>query len=1433
MGEGGFLAKWHQRVAGVEVYPAEMAVLMRKNLELVAISGRLRRGSAPRAAFELSPAAALALALDTHLGAGLNPEDLLEVATTDAGHRFRLAPGPIQMSDSRVKPIFYARGQQLTPAWFVEFYAGPSGSVDTDAYRYILSAVDGTVLDKRNLSANEAYTFRVWADPTTGRPHDGPTMDPTPHPTGMPNGYVPAIIAPELVTIDGFNRFNDTWLPSNATETRGNNVDAYSDQGGADGYTNGDLRATRTGPRTFDRTFDVTMDPIANEDQTMASVAEIFYVTNWLHDFWYDSGFDEASGNAQENNLGRGGVAGDPLHAEAQDNVLGGSRNNANMSTPSDGMSPRMQMYSWTGAETARITLTPGGEIQAGTAGGFGAVNFDLTAQIVEGLDGSGTTTDGCEPITNNVFGRIALVDRGTCTFTQKAANVQAAGAVGIIIADNAPRPFPPGLGGADPSITIVVLSVLQSDGTAIRTALGNGPVTGNMFRQVDVDRDGGLDHTVVAHEWGHYLHHRLADCGNTQCAAMSEGWADWNSIYMALADGDDLDGAFPSGVWATYDSPDSSYFGIRRVTYSADLSRNALTLGAISDDATLPTTAPIQDFGNNSEVHNAGEVWCTMMFQAYTALVRTRTSTGATFAEVQRLMGDYVVAGLQITPRDATYTEQRDAILAAAFARSPSDMMAMADAFALRGAGSCALSPPRDSEDFIGVSESFTLNPNLALGTVSFDESVRSCDQDGILDADETGRVRVTVANGGPVALSGASVTLTSTSAGVSFPGGASFPIADLEPFSSTQVELQIALDKTLSGMSSLVLGVRLDAPGSCQTTMTSTVISRVNYDEVGGTTTDDVESRGSPWTTTGELAADAWARSQVAPFDHAWVGTDLGTTSDTSLESPPLMVSATESFVFSFDQRYEFEADDIFWDGGVIEVSTDGGQNWDDLSTYVDPGYGGELTDISGNPLALRMAYVGTSSTWPDRNRVAFDLGTQLAGQTVQIRFRIGTDAGAGRYGWEIDNLDFQGITNAPFETIGEDVGACPIELLADAGPDQTVDPAQIVDLDGTASRSFSNLPLTYAWSQSAGPTVTLTGGDTATPRFAAPTRQVETTLTFLLTIGDGVSTATDSVDITVRPGAAAVVTANAGLDQTVDPTSEVVLDGSGSTTTGADPLTYAWTQTAGTPAVTLTGADGPVARFTAPAPDVNATLTFDLSVSDGVNTAVDTVVITVRGAALSADAGPDQTADAGTLVILDGSQSRSAAGLPLTFAWAQTDGPSATITNADGAVARFEAPAVDADTVLTFELTVGDGTRMATDSVEITVRAAGLTADAGADQTVNAKDKVALDGSRSQGNNLTYAWAQTAGPMVTLSSPASAVTTFTAPMNATTLTFELTVSDGAAMATDTVTITVRAATDEGGCGCSTTHTGTEGSAWAILALAGLGMIFRRRRH
>ena len=89
------------------------------------------------------------------------------------------------------------------------------------------------------------------------------------------------------------------------------------------------------------------------------------------------------------------------------------------------------------------------------------------------------STTDACSALTNasQVAGHVAIVDRGTCAFVTKAANVQAAGAIAMVVADNVPAATPPGMGGDDSTITIPCVSVTQADGAALTSALSQNVV--------------------------------------------------------------------------------------------------------------------------------------------------------------------------------------------------------------------------------------------------------------------------------------------------------------------------------------------------------------------------------------------------------------------------------------------------------------------------------------------------------------------------------------------------------------------------------------------------------------------------------------------------------------------------------------------------------------------------------------------------------------------------------------------------------------------------------------------------------------------------------------------------------------------------------------------------------------------------------------------
>lgn len=130
------------------------------------------------------------------------------------------------------------------------------------------------------------------------------------------------------------------WFASGTTEMRGNNVRAYTDRDGNNRPDPGQPNCTSALECNFP--LDLSSDPVNSQS---AAIANLFYWNNVIHDIQSKYGFDEAAGNFQENNFGRGGQGSDSVNAEAQDNANGGSRCNANMATPPDGGNPRMQMF--------------------------------------------------------------------------------------------------------------------------------------------------------------------------------------------------------------------------------------------------------------------------------------------------------------------------------------------------------------------------------------------------------------------------------------------------------------------------------------------------------------------------------------------------------------------------------------------------------------------------------------------------------------------------------------------------------------------------------------------------------------------------------------------------------------------------------------------------------------------------------------------------------------------------------------------------------------------------------------------------------------------------------------------------------------------------------------------------------------------------------
>jgi K319-like protein len=194
----------------------------------------------------------------------------------------------------------------------------------------------------------------------------------------------------------------------------------------------------------------------------------------------------------------------------------------------------------------------------------------------------------------------------------------------------------------------------------------------------------------------------------------------------------------------------------------------------------------------------------------------------------------------------------------------------------------------------------------------------------------------------------------------------------------------------------------------------------------------------------------------------------------------------------------------------------------------------------------------------------------------------------------------------------------------IQAEAGPDQAVSSGAQVTLSATVSTDPAGLPVTYAWSQASGTTVTLSGATTKNPTFTAPavaSGQPASALVFSLVAGAGTATSAPSqVTITVSPGRPpnADPVANAGPDQSVGSAATVTLNGAGSFDPDGEPLTFTWTQSSGAPVI-LTGSGTAQPKFTAPTvadPSPPLTLVFSLVVTDAhANSAPASVIVTVN--------------------------------------------------------------------------------------------------------------------------------------------------------------------------------------------------------------------------
>jgi hypothetical protein len=210
-----------------------------------------------------------------------------------------------------------------------------------------------------------------------------------------------------------------------------------------------------------------------------------------------------------------------------------------------------------------------------------------------------------------------------------------------------------------------------------------------------------------------------------------------------------------------------------------------------------------------------------------------------------------------------------------------------------------------------------------------------------------------------------------------------------------------------------------------------------------------DDIESGDANWSHAAAVGDDNWEISSELSHSstHAWYVPNDNEITDTRLwNTIPVLIQPGS--ILSFWHQYKTEYD---YDGGVLEISNDGGDTWSDLGPYITAnGYTGTLSSDYENPLGGRMAWTGNVIAWTE---VTVDLSS-FAGQNVNVRWRLGCDSSLGANGWYIDDIRIAApLPLAPAPTL--------LSLAPVAGP-----VGQSITLTGTGFTGTPSILLGDFW-------------------------------------------------------------------------------------------------------------------------------------------------------------------------------------------------------------------------------------------------------------------------------------------------------------------------------------------------------------------------------
>ena len=869
-----------------------------------------------------------------------------------------------------------------------------------DQWEVKVDAADGNILGKNNLvikcrfsaSGAHAHTTGCYAGVAQLRSKPAPFRPNTNPPQGEETRYnvfpipvesplhgdrqVISSPADEVASPFGWHDVNGDG-EADYTFTRGNNAHVYLDKDGDDAL---DGEGPDGGESlVFDFPFDGTAPADSN---TNAAMVQAFYMANVMHDFAYNYGFTESAGNFQNNNRGMGGNAQDHVLVEVQD---GSATNNATFATPTDGTNGRMQIFLWDqGQGKIMEILEPEivrGKYEAGTASYGPPISEEeaLEGTIVEAFDETRDPDKGCETIVNpdEVRGKIAMVNRGICFFQQKTLNVEEAGAIALIICNFEDNTV--GLGGVDnlSNPQIPTISLKNSDCANIRLAINEGVQVKLQIPSSDGPEflDASFDNGVVAHEYAHGISTRLTGGpGQSGCLnndeQMGEGWSDFFSLIMTARPEEQGLSSRGIGTYLLREEVDDT--GIRRKPYSTSPSIN----DQIYEDI-MGTGAP----------HPLGEVWTSVLWDLYWKFVEVYgwdediyAGTGGNNMAVQLVMD-----GLKLQDCQPGFIDGRNAILAADLLNFNGENQCLIwEVFAGRGLGWSAdqnSSLLRDDaiagfdvmpECIKTLKIAKETTPNIAPGedmlvtlTVT---NHRDNDAENVLINDEI-----------PVGAQFAGIEENGEGIQSEMMGQeATFRIGSLPSGDSRTFTYRLS-----------------SSPDRFSTELYFDDFEVENFAFVPDNIKQDTNT--NIWRLDNTIAASG-EKSWFIPSTPSDIDQGL-------VQLEPITITGAQPTLF-FKQNYRIEPGN---DGGIVEVSTNGGLDWDYLPAekFFRKGYTGRL-NYGALVIPFLRAFWGETKGFVDTYA---DLSDYI-GQDIQLRFRFGSDdegqggSDPGR-GWNIDDL------------------------------------------------------------------------------------------------------------------------------------------------------------------------------------------------------------------------------------------------------------------------------------------------------------------------------------------------------------------------------------------------------------------------------------------